>query len=88
MHVQAHEVADRLGLVGPTVEQPEYSLFQRCRIEEEYQPLFEDYGMGVTSYSPLACGLLTGKYSKGDAKVEGTRFSLERYKVRCESWFS
>lgn len=76
---EAWAVADRLGLVGPAMEQPEYNLFHRKRVEEEYAPLYDARGMGLTTWSPLASGILTGKYSGGNMP-EGTRFQLERYK--------
>lgn len=62
---EAWEVADRLNLRKPAMEQPEYHLLQRNRVEKEYAPLYEDLGIGLTTWSPLASGLLTGKYSKG-----------------------
>jgi len=62
---EAHAVADRLGLVGPALEQPQYNCFHRERFEVEYKPLFEKYGLGTTIWSPLASGLLTGKYNNG-----------------------
>ena len=62
---EAWEVADKLNLRKPVMEQPEYHLLQRDRVEKEYAPLYEDLGIGLTTWSPLASGLLTGKYSKG-----------------------
>lgn len=61
----AHEFARENHLVGPTMEQPQYNLLHRQRFEEEYKPLFEKYGMGTTIWSPLASGMLTGKYNEG-----------------------
>lgn len=52
-------------LVGPTMEQPQYNILCRERLEEEYAPLYENYGIGTTVWSPLASGLLTGKYNEG-----------------------
>lgn len=72
-------VADRLGLVRPIVEQPEYNLVARQRVEHEYASLYRDYGMGLTTWSPLASGILTGKYS-GKATPEGSRLTLPAYK--------
>eukprot|EP00040_Diaphanoeca_grandis_P032096 m.193514 g.193514 ORF g.193514 m.193514 type:complete len:441 (-) comp32505_c2_seq1:94-1416(-) len=76
----AQGVADRLHLVGPTVEQPEYSLLKRDRVESEYQTLYKStHGLGTTIYSPLAMGVLTGKYN--DGVPEGSRLAMEnRYK--------
>ncbi|HEY4989498.1 MAG TPA: aldo/keto reductase [Opitutaceae bacterium] len=64
----AHAVCDRLGLHHPVVEQPEYNLFHRSRVEKEYAPLYRSPGLGTTIWSPLASGLLTGKYNKGVPK--------------------
>jgi aryl-alcohol dehydrogenase-like predicted oxidoreductase len=69
----AHAVCDRLGLHHPVVEQPQYNLFHRQRVEKEYAPLYRSPGLGTTIWSPLASGLLTGKYNKG--VPEGTRLS-------------
>jgi voltage-dependent potassium channel beta subunit len=62
---EAWDFADRWRLHRPVVEQPEYHLFHRHRVEEEYAPLYRDCGMGTTTWSPLASGLLTGKYNDG-----------------------
>ena len=59
------------------MEQPQYNLLDRKRFEIEYQPIFEKYGMGTTTWSPLASGALTGKYLEGIP--EGSRASLEGY---------
>jgi voltage-dependent potassium channel beta subunit len=64
----ARAVCDRLGLHHPIVEQPEYNLFHRARVEKEYAALFRGPGLGTTIWSPLASGLLTGKYNKGVPK--------------------
>ena len=61
----AWEVAERHHLHKPTMEQPEYNLFHRNRVEHEYARLYEDIGLGLTTWSPLASGLLTGKYVSG-----------------------
>jgi voltage-dependent potassium channel beta subunit len=61
----AHEVARREHLVPPTMEQPQYNMFHRARVEQEYAPLYDDLGLGTTTWSPLASGLLTGKYNDG-----------------------
>ena len=75
--VEAHAVAARLGLEGPSVEQPEYNLFARQRVEVEYEAIYRNIGMGLTIWSPLASGLLTGKYNQGIP--EGSRLTLEGY---------
>ncbi len=61
----AWQIADKHHLHKPIVEQPEYNLFHRKRVEVEYARLYEDMGLGLTIWSPLASGLLTGKYAKG-----------------------
>jgi len=62
---EAHTICARLGLHPPTMEQPQYNLFHRTRVEKEYAPLYRKFGMGTTIWSPLASGLLTGKYNQG-----------------------
>ncbi len=62
---EAHKVAERYNCIPPIVEQPQYNLLVRERVEKEYQPLYEKYGMGLTTFSPLASGVLSGKYNKG-----------------------
>lgn len=74
---EAWRVADRLGLVGPAMEQPQYHLFHRQRVEVEYAALYRDVGLGTTTWSPLASGILTGKYN--DGIPEGARLSLPQY---------
>ena len=71
----AWDVADRHGWHRPVVEQPQYHLFHRQRVEQEYARLVEDTGLGLTTWSPLASGLLTGKYATG--VPEGSRGALE-----------
>jgi voltage-dependent potassium channel beta subunit len=76
---RAWEVADRYGLHKPVVEQPQYNLFARARVEEEYARLYEEpIGLGLTTWSPLASGLLTGKYAGGSIP-EGSRAALAGY---------
>ena len=62
---EAYEIAEKLNLTPPTMEQPEYNLFNRGKIEKDYLPLYKKYGLGTTIWSPLASGLLTGKYNHG-----------------------
>ena len=71
----AWEIAERHHLHKPVVEQPEYNMFNRERVEKEYARLYEDVGLGTTTWSPLAGGLLTGKYV--DGIPEDSRASLE-----------
>jgi len=63
--VSAIEFADKHHLHKPVVEQPQYNIFWRDRMEKEYARLFKDYGYGTTTFSPLGAGLLTGKYQNG-----------------------
>jgi voltage-dependent potassium channel beta subunit len=73
----AYGVARQYGLVPPTMEQPYYNLLQRHKVEMEYSPLYERIGLGTTVWSPLASGLLTGKYN--DGLPADARLGLERY---------
>ncbi len=70
----AWEIADKHHLHKPVMEQPQYHLFHRKRVEQEYARLYEDIGLGLTTWSPLASGLLTGKYKAG--VPEGSRGAL------------
>jgi len=74
---QAHAIARECYLVPPTMEQPMYNILGRFRFEKEYARLYAEYGMGTTTWSPLASGLLTGKYKAGPP--EGTRAALKDY---------
>ncbi|KAI0244093.1 hypothetical protein L0F63_002143 [Massospora cicadina] len=62
---EAHHLAARLGMVGPILEQPQYNLFHRERVEREYVPLFNKLGLGAAVWSPLGSGILSGKYWGG-----------------------
>ena len=64
----AWSIADKHNLHKPVMEQPQYNLFHRKRVEHEYARLYEDIGLGLTTWSPLASGLLTGKYRNGVPK--------------------
>jgi voltage-dependent potassium channel beta subunit len=75
--MEAYGVARREHLIPPQMEQPEYNLFRRDRVECEYARLYQTIGLGTTIWSPLASGLLTGKYNEG--LPEGSRLSLENY---------
>jgi voltage-dependent potassium channel beta subunit len=72
--MEAHLVARQNNLIGPAMEQPQYNLFTRDRVEREYLSLYE-IGLGTTIWSPLMSGLLTGKYN--DGIPEGTRLTME-----------
>jgi voltage-dependent potassium channel beta subunit len=71
----AWDIADRHHLQKPVIEQPQYHLFHRKRVEQEYARLYDDIGLGLTTWSPLASGLLTGKYRNGIPA--GSRGALE-----------
>lgn len=71
---RAHEIAERYHRHKPVVEQPQYNLFWRNRVEDEYRRILADLGIGLTTWSPLASGVLSGKYQGGIP--EGSRASL------------
>lgn len=73
--MEAHRVAEKYKLIGPTMEQPQYNLFERNKVEADYSEIYKNVGLGTTIWSPLASGLLTGKYNEGVPK--NSRFALE-----------
>ncbi|MEM1059941.1 MAG: aldo/keto reductase [Verrucomicrobiota bacterium] len=73
----AYDVADRLGLIGPQMEQPQYHLFHRENVEKKLDPFVKKRGLGTTTWSPLGAGLLTGKYRHGVPK--DSRGALPKY---------
>lgn len=75
--MEAHGTARQYNLIPPTMEQPQYNMFHRDRVENEYRRLYSEIGLGTTIWSPLASGLLTGKYNEGIP--EGSRLSLPGY---------
>lgn len=75
--IEAYGIARREHLVPPTMEQPQYNMFVRERVEKEYAHLYDEIGLGTTIWSPLASGFLTGKYN--DGIPEGSRLSLPGY---------
>ena len=75
--MEAHRVAHEYKLIGPVVEQPQYNLLERDKMEKDYRMIFKTVGMGTTIWSPLASGLLTGKYN--DGIPEDSRFALQGY---------
>jgi voltage-dependent potassium channel beta subunit len=75
--MQAHSIARQNNLLPPTMEQPEYNMLRRDKVEKEYLRLYKEIGLGTTIWSPLASGMLTGKYDRGIP--QGTRVSLEGY---------
>jgi voltage-dependent potassium channel beta subunit len=72
--MEAHRAAQQYGLIGPAMEQPQYNLLERNKLENEYLSIFKNVGMGTTIWSPLASGLLSGKYNNGIP--EDSRFGL------------
>lgn len=73
---EASGIAKQLGLIGPTVEQPMYNLLTRKKVEGEFQRLYSRFGIGLTTFSPLNFGLLSGKYNDSpDAPPAGSRFA-------------
>ncbi len=83
--IEAHAVARREHLIPPLMEQPQYHLFHRQRVEVEYARLYDEFGLGLTTWSPLAGGLLTGKYQDGQppkdtrATVNGMEWLVDRF---------
>ena len=63
--MEAHRVAQQYNLIGPVMEQPQYNMFERFKMEQDYLPVFKNVGLGTTIWSPLAAGFLTGKYLEG-----------------------
>ncbi|MGQ4661561.1 aldo/keto reductase [Lysobacter sp. F6437] len=84
----AHKVARSHNLYAPTMEQPQYNLLHRERVELEYAPLYAEFGLGTTTFSPLASGLLTGKHNEGvreDARFGALGPNLRKTIVGTES---
>ena len=82
--MEAHRVAQQYGLIGPSVEQPQYNLLERNKIENELLMVFKTVGMGTTIWSPLASGLLSGKYNNGIP--EDSRFAIEGFDWLKNRW--
>lgn len=83
----AHLAAERYSLIGPVMEQPQYNMFHRYRVEIEYQRIYQDIGLGTTVWSPLASGILTGKYNKG-LPQEPARLNIQGLEWLRERTFS
>jgi voltage-dependent potassium channel beta subunit len=84
--MQAYSVARQLNLAPPSMEQPEYNMFRRDKVEREFIRLYQEIGLGTTIFSPLASGMLTGKYDQGIP--EKTRVSLKGYEWLREDFES
>ena len=82
--MEAHRIAAQYGLIGPSVEQAQYNLLERNKMEKEFVSIFNTVGMGTTIWSPLAAGLLTGKYNNGIP--ENSRFALEGFDWLKDRW--
>lgn len=82
--MEAHRIAQRDRLIGPTMEQPQYNLFERNKVESDYSEIYKNVGLGTTIWSPLASGLLSGKYNDGIPK--GSRFALEGFDWLKDRW--
>ncbi len=82
--MEAHRIAERYQLIGPTMEQPQYNLFERHKVEVEFAEMYKTVGLGTTIWSPLASGLLSGKYNEGVPK--GSRFALSGFDWLKEKW--
>ena len=84
--MEAHRVARQYNLIGPTMEQPQYNLFERTKVEAEFSEIYKNVGLGTTIWSPLATGLLSGKYNDGIPK--GSRFGLEGFDWLKNQWMT
>ncbi len=82
--MEAYSVARQHHLTPPTMEQPRYNMLYKERVENEYARLYESIGLGATTFSPLAAGILTGKYN--DGIPEGSRLSIKRLDFLRERW--
>lgn len=82
--MEAHRAAAQFSLIGPAVEQPQYNLLHRDKIENEFLSIFSGPGLGTTIWSPLASGLLTGKYNEGIP--EDSRFALAGFDWLKDRW--
>lgn len=83
---EAHAVASAHHLTPPVMEQPQYNMLHRDKVEAEFSPLYETFGLGTTIWSPLASGILTGKYN--DGIPEDSRLNLPDYKWLKDLWVS
>lgn len=82
--MEAHRVAHQYGLIGPAVEQPQYNMFERFKMEQDYLPVFKNTGLGTTIWSPLAAGFLTGKYNNGIPA--DSRLAIEGFDWLKDRW--
>jgi voltage-dependent potassium channel beta subunit len=82
--MEAHRAAQQYNLIGPTVEQPQYNMFERFKVEQDYLPVYQNVGLGTTIWSPLAAGFLTGKYNNGIP--EDSRLAIEGFGWLKDRW--
>jgi aryl-alcohol dehydrogenase-like predicted oxidoreductase len=82
--MEANRVAQQYGLIGPVMEQPQYNMFERFKMEQDYLPVFKNVGLGTTIWSPLAAGFLTGKYLNGIP--EDSRLAIEGFDWLKNRW--
>ena len=82
--MEAHRVAQQYNLIGPSMEQPQYNMFERYKMEMDYLPVFKNTGLGTTIWSPLAAGFLTGKYLNGIPAE--SRLAIEGFDWLKDRW--
>jgi len=82
--MEAHRVAQQYRLIGPVMEQPQYNMFERYKMEMDYLPVFQNVGLGTTIWSPLAAGFLTGKYNNGIP--EDSRLAINGFGWLKDRW--
>lgn len=82
--MEAHRVARDYRVIGPTMEQPQYNLFERHKIEVEYAEIYKNVGLGTTIWSPLASGLLSGKYNVAQPKK--SRLNIKGFEWLRDQW--
>ncbi len=82
--LEAHRVAQQYRLIGPVMEQPQYNMFDRYKVELDYLPVYQNVGLGTTIWSPLAAGFLTGKYL--DGMPEGARLGISGFEWLRDRW--
>lgn len=75
--MEAHMVAEKYGLIGPTMEQPQYNMFHRSKVEAEFSQIYKTVGLGTTIWSPLASGVLTNKYIDDNVDTSDTRLGMD-----------
>lgn len=82
--MEAHRVAHQYNLIAPVMEQPQYNMFERNKVELDYLPVYQNVGLGTTIWSPLAAGFLTGKYN--DGIPEDSRLGIQGFEWLRDRW--